>query len=208
MTERRDRPASDPRPPAPGPRFLMAGGGTGGHVFPTLAVARELRKRGHDVYFVGTERGIESRLVPAEGFDLYQIEIGALNRVGITQKLATLARLPLVTLRSMKFDAAAVFSMGGYVAGPPVIAALLRLRPVVVMEPNAIPGFTNRRIARFVARALVSFPETARYFPQNKTVLTGVPVREEFFRIQPKPRESTLTVLITGGSQGSRTLNQ
>src|SRR5262249_57907932 len=163
MTERRDRPASDPRPPAPGPRFLMAGGGTGGHVFPALAVARELRKRGHDVFFVGTDRGLESRLVPAEGFDLYRIDIGGLNRVGAAQKISTIARLPFVTLGTLGLAgrASAVFSMGGYVAGPPVIAALLRLRPVVVMEPNAIPGFTNRRIARFVARALVSFPETA-----------------------------------------------
>src|SRR6266404_504724 len=148
-------------------RFLMAGGGTGGHVIPALAVARELKARGQDVFFVGTEKGMEGRLVPAEGFEFRTIKIGGLNRVGFAQKLATLARLPIVTQASMKFagEAAAVFSMGGYVAGPPVIAALLRRTPVVVMEPNAIPGFTNRRIARFVARAAVNFPETARFFP-------------------------------------------
>jgi UDP-N-acetylglucosamine--N-acetylmuramyl-(pentapeptide) pyrophosphoryl-undecaprenol N-acetylglucosamine transferase len=98
--------------------------------------------------------------------------------------------------------------MGGYVAGPPVIAALVRRVPVVVMEPNAVPGFTNRRIARYVRRALISFPETARYFPQNRTEFTGLPVREEFFSIPPKPRGAQFTVLITGGSQGSHTLNQ
>ena len=98
--------------------------------------------------------------------------------------------------------------MGGYVAGPPVMAALLRRIPVVVMEPNAVPGFTNRVISRFVARALVSFPETAAGFPKGRTEVTGLPVREEFFQIPPKPRETTVTVLITGGSQGSRTLNQ
>jgi UDP-N-acetylglucosamine--N-acetylmuramyl-(pentapeptide) pyrophosphoryl-undecaprenol N-acetylglucosamine transferase len=102
----------------------------------------------------------------------------------------------------------AVFSMGGYVAGPPVMAALLRRIPVVVMEPNAVPGFTNRHIARYVARALVSFPETAAFFPKGRTELTGLPVREEFFRIPPKPRGEALDVLVTGGSQGSRTLNQ
>src|ERR1700738_4357186 len=108
-------------------RFLMAGGGTGGHVIPALAVARELRDRGHEVFFVGTERGMEGRLVPAEGFEFRKIEIGGLNRVSLSQKLATLARLPVVTAGSMKFadEASAVFSMGGYVAGPPVIAALL-----------------------------------------------------------------------------------
>jgi len=155
---------------------------------------------------------LEGRVVPAENFPLERIEIGGLKRVGVRQTIATLWQLPASTLHSMRLlqsrHAAAVFSMGGYVAGPPVIAALLKGIPVVVMEPNAIPGITNRRIARFVARALVSFPETAAYFPQAATELTGLPVREEFFRIQPKPRADVLTVLITGGSQGSRTLNQ
>jgi UDP-N-acetylglucosamine--N-acetylmuramyl-(pentapeptide) pyrophosphoryl-undecaprenol N-acetylglucosamine transferase len=98
--------------------------------------------------------------------------------------------------------------MGGYVAGPPVIAALIRQVPVVVMEPNAVPGFTNRRIAMFASRALISFPETVRYFRYGRTEVTGLPVREEFFALPPKPRGEKFTVLITGGSQGSRTLNQ
>jgi len=194
--------------PSPGAPFLMAGGGTGGHVIPALAVARELRRRGHGVYFVGTERGLEAKLVPAEGFELKKIEIGGLNRVSVGQRVSTLARLPFVTLASMNYPAAAVFSMGGYVAGPPVIAALMKRTPVVVMEPNAIPGFTNRAIGRVVARALIAFPETERYFARGRSELTGVPVREEFFAIPPKPRGDCLTVLITGGSQGSRTLNR
>ncbi len=202
-------PAPGPRPPAPGP-FLMTGGGTGGHVIPALAVARELRARGHDVFFVGTERGLEAKLVPAEGFKLERIDIGGLNRVGLRQKLATLAQLPFTTLGCGRFvrRASAVFSMGGYVAGPPVLAALLWRVPVVVMEPNAVPGFTNRAIGRLVSRALISFPETAAWFPKGRTEVTGLPVREEFFRIRPRPRGPTLHVLITGGSQGSRRLNQ
>jgi UDP-N-acetylglucosamine--N-acetylmuramyl-(pentapeptide) pyrophosphoryl-undecaprenol N-acetylglucosamine transferase len=189
--------------------FLMAGGGTGGHVIPALAVAGELRTRGHNVFFVGTEHGIEARLVPAAGFDLQKIQIGGLNRVGVRQTFATLGRLPIATVSSDRCvrGAAAVFSMGGYVAGPPVLAAILRRVPVVVMEPNAVPGFTNRSISRLVARALVSFPETASFFPRGRTEVTGLPVREEFFRIQPKPRGPVLHLLITGGSQGSRTLN-
>jgi UDP-N-acetylglucosamine--N-acetylmuramyl-(pentapeptide) pyrophosphoryl-undecaprenol N-acetylglucosamine transferase len=190
----------------------MAGGGTGGHVIPLLAVARELRSRGQDVFFIGTDRGLEAKLVPADGFQLERIEIGGLKRVGLRQTLATCWQLPASTLHSMRLlkmhRTAAVFSMGGYVAGPPVMAALLKRIPVVVMEPQAIPGFTNRKIARFVTRALVSFPETMAYFPTGKSEVTGLPMREEFFRIPPKPREATLTVLITGGSQGSRTLNQ
>src|SRR5579872_2984749 len=191
--------------------FVMAGGGTGGHVIPALAVARELRARGHAVRFIGTQRGLESKLVPAEGFSIEWIEIGGLNRVGMRRMLASLAELPLSIWQASRMLAAAhpaaVFSTGGYVAGPVLLAALWRRLPVVVMEPNAVPGFTHRHLARFVARALVSFPETAKWFPASVSEVTGMPVREEFFAIAPKPRSELLTVLITGGSQGSRTLN-
>ncbi len=193
---------------ADGRLFLMAGGGTGGHVIPALAVARELKNRGNRVFFVGTERGMESKLIPAAGFELKKISIGGLNRVGLLQKLKTIVALPIATLACLKYRPAAVFSMGGYVAGPPVLAAILRRTPLVVMEPNAIAGFTNRFIGRFVSRALVSFEETARYFPRGRTEVTGLPVREEFFRIPPKPRTGALQLLITGGSQGSQTLNR
>jgi UDP-N-acetylglucosamine--N-acetylmuramyl-(pentapeptide) pyrophosphoryl-undecaprenol N-acetylglucosamine transferase len=188
----------------------MAGGGTGGHVIPALAVARELRRRGHEPFFVGTDRGLEAKLVPQQGFPFEKIEIGALNRVSLQTRLATLCKLPFSTLSCAKFvrPSAAVFSMGGYVAGPPVMAALLNRIPVVVMEPNAVPGFTNRVIGRFVSRALISFPETARYFANGRTELTGLPVREEFFQLPPKPPGPLLHILITGGSQGSRTLNR
>ncbi|HUI79614.1 MAG TPA: undecaprenyldiphospho-muramoylpentapeptide beta-N-acetylglucosaminyltransferase [Bryobacteraceae bacterium] len=190
--------------------FVMAGGGTGGHVIPALAVARELRRRGHEAVFVGTDRGLEAKLIPPEGFRLEKIEIGGLNRVGMRQKLATLWRLPFTTMACGKFvrRASAVFSMGGYVAGPPVMAGLIRRVPVVVMEPNAVPGFTNRVIGKFVSAALVSFPETSRYFPEGRTEVTGLPVREEFFRAPPKQRGPVFNLLITGGSQGSRTLNR
>jgi UDP-N-acetylglucosamine--N-acetylmuramyl-(pentapeptide) pyrophosphoryl-undecaprenol N-acetylglucosamine transferase len=190
--------------------FLVTGGGTGGHVIPALAVARELRARGHEVLFVGTSRGLEAELAPAEGFRLETIEIGGLKRVGARRITATLLQLPIAAFHCDKFmrHAAAVFSMGGYVAGPPVIAALLRRIPVVVMEPNAVPGLANRAIAPFVSRALVSFGRTASYFPAGKTEVTGLPVREEFFRIPAKPRTGLLNILITGGSQGSRTLNR
>jgi len=196
----------------PGKVFLMAGGGTGGHVIPALAVARELHRRGHEPFFVGTERGVEARMVPAAGFPLELVRIGALKRVSVVQRTATLTQLPLSTLRMIglmrRKGTAAVFSMGGYAAGPPVIAALAVRTPVVVMEPNAVPGFTNRRIGRLVARALLSFPETSRYFRPGRTELTGLPVREEFFMLPVKQREAKFTVLVTGGSQGSRTLNR
>src|SRR5579863_8577420 len=165
--------------------FIMAGGGTGGHVVPSLAVARELRARGHSVRFIGTQRGLEARLVPPENFPIEWIEIGGLKRVGFRKTLTTLAELPWSVWQASRIldlaHAHAVFSMGGYVAGPVLLAALWKHLPVVVMEPNAVPGFTHRHLARFVTRALVSFPDTARWFPRGRTEVTGVPVREEFF---------------------------
>jgi UDP-N-acetylglucosamine--N-acetylmuramyl-(pentapeptide) pyrophosphoryl-undecaprenol N-acetylglucosamine transferase len=196
----------------PGKVFVMAGGGTGGHVIPSLAVACELRRRGHEVFFVGTDRGVEARLVPAAGFELQLIRIGALKRVGAVQRLETLGQLPLGTLRMYgrlrRWKTSAVFSMGGYVAGPVVMAALIARKPVVVMEPNAVPGFTNRRIGGLVTRALVSFPETSRYFRRGRTEVTGLPVRQEFFTLPQKQRENVFSIFVTGGSQGSRTLNR
>jgi UDP-N-acetylglucosamine--N-acetylmuramyl-(pentapeptide) pyrophosphoryl-undecaprenol N-acetylglucosamine transferase len=189
----------------------MAGGGTGGHVIPALAVARELRARGHEVYFVGTERGVEHRMVPAEGFSIEYVRLGGLKNVSAMTRVASLWGLFRGTVSQWRRFSVrrpdAVFSMGGYVAGPPVLAAVLRGVPLVIMEPNAVPGFTNRHIARWVQRALVSFAETERYFPPGRAEVAGRPVREEFFAIAPKPEGSTLAVLITGGSQGSRTLN-
>lgn len=192
--------------------FVMAGGGTGGHVIPAIAVAREIVRAGHEALFVGTERGVEARLVPAAGFRLEKIRVGGIKNLGLLTKLTSLWRLAAETIAQWNsFGAwrpAAVFSMGGYVAGPPVLAALARGVPVVVMEPNAVPGVTNRRISRWVRRALISFEETRRFFPPDRTELTGLPVRQEFFSVPAKAPGGEFTVLITGGSQGSRTLNQ
>ncbi len=192
-------------------RFVLTGGGTGGHVYPALAVARVLRDRGHQVLFIGTSQGIEARLVPEAGFAMQYIRSSGLNRVGVVQKLRSAVQLPVAVAVASRilgsFQTAAVFSMGGYVAGPVMIAALLRRIPLIIMEPNAIPGFASRKVGSRVYRALVSFEMTARWFPRNKTEITGLPVRSEFFTLQPKTT-GPFTVLITGGSRGSRTLNR
>jgi len=192
--------------------FLMAGGGTGGHVIPAIAVAQELCRRGHTAFFIGTRDGFEAKIVPREGFDLEFIRIGGLQRMGITMQLRTLARLPASIAASLESIAnrrpAAIFSMGGYVAGPPMLAGWLKRIPMVLMEPNAMPGMVSRWMARFVDRALVSFPEAVKFFPTGKAEVTGRPVRDEFFAIPAKPRSETLTVLITGGSRGSQRLNE
>ncbi len=179
---------------------------------PLIAVARELRRRGHAPLFIGTREGMEGRLVPREDFPIEYIEIGGLKRVGWKKTLRTGMQLPVSIARSMKllrqWRPAAVFSLGGYVAGPVTLAAWLARVPVVLMEPNAMPGMANRRIARFARRALLSFPEAARYFSGDKVTMTGLPVRREFFSIAAKPRGGRLTVLVTGGSRGSHRLNE
>jgi UDP-N-acetylglucosamine--N-acetylmuramyl-(pentapeptide) pyrophosphoryl-undecaprenol N-acetylglucosamine transferase len=191
--------------------FVFTGGGSGGHVFPALAVARVLRERGHKLLFIGTHQGMESRLVPEAGFELEFIRIGALNRVGRRKQLQTAAQLPLSVAAAWRllrrFRARAIFSTGGYVAGPVMLAAVLARLPLVVMEPNAIPGLANRKIARRVHRALVGFEATCAWFPAGRSEVTGLQVRREFFEVTPKPHE-TFTLFITGGSQGARTLNR
>jgi UDP-N-acetylglucosamine--N-acetylmuramyl-(pentapeptide) pyrophosphoryl-undecaprenol N-acetylglucosamine transferase len=192
--------------------FLIAAGGTGGHVIPGLQIARELRRRGHRCRFVGTARGLESRLVPKEGFPLELLPVGALNRVSIRRQLETVLRLPQALIQAGRLidrdRPAAVLSLGGYAAGPVLVAAIMREIPVAVVEPNAKPGLAHRLAGPFVSRALLGFPRGAEYFHEGRSEFSGIPVREEFFRIPPKAHTRPFTVLITGGSQGSQRLNR
>lgn len=189
----------------------MAGGGTGGHIVPALAVALELVARGHRPYFIGTRNGMEARLAPDAGYEIEWIEIGQFNRVAAATQIKTALLLPLSILRALSIlkrrKTKAVFSMGGYVAAPVVIAAVMLGIPVVAMEPNAIPGMVNRRLGRMATRALLSFSEAAKFFPPGRAEVTGVPVRQAFFDAPETPAENRFSVLVTGGSRGSRTLN-
>ena len=191
--------------------FVMAGGGTGGHVIPGIAVARELQSRGHKAIFVGTREGMEAKLVPQAGFPIEWISIGGIKGLGLLRKLRTLIELPrsVWSARAIlrRNNAVGVFSMGGYAAAPVVMAAALTGTPVVLMEPNAMPGMTNRRLARFARTALVSFDDALRNFPEGRAETAGLPVRDEFFRLQPKPFAKPARILVTGGSRGARTLN-
>lgn len=191
-------------------RVILAGGGTGGHVIPALAIADELRQRyGAEVLFVGTSRGIENRLVPAAGYQLKLIEVGALNRVALATRVKTLFTLPLAVLAARRllreFKPDVVIGVGGYASGPAMLAATRGGYPTVVFEPNVVPGFANRVVAKRVDVAAVHFEETCRWF--RKCEVTGVPVREEFFKISPK-QTGPPTLLLFGGSQGARALNR
>jgi UDP-N-acetylglucosamine--N-acetylmuramyl-(pentapeptide) pyrophosphoryl-undecaprenol N-acetylglucosamine transferase len=190
-------------------RILIAGGGTGGHIIPALAVARELsRQCGAEIVFVGTARGLELKLVPEAGFTLRLIDVGPLNRVSLLTRLRTLIRLPgsIVQCRRLirEFRPDAVFSVGGYASGPAMAAALWMKIPTMTYEPNAMPGLANRLVGRRVQAAAINFPAASRWF--RNAEVTGVPVRAEFFGLeQPKGAPH---LFIFGGSQGARILNE
>ena len=198
--------------PSTSMRAVIAGGGTGGHVIPALAIARELRERfAAQVLFVGTARGLENRLVPAAGFELRLIEVGAFNRVSLATKLRTLTALPRAILASShileQYRPDVVVGVGGYASGPAMLAAALRSLPTLVFEPNVVPGFANRVVAPMVTLAAVHFEQTARYF--RRAIVTGVPVRREFFLVPSySPSRHPPTLLVFGGSQGATALNQ
>lgn len=194
-------------------RCIIAGGGTGGHVIPALAVAAELGRRGYrDVLLVGTSRGLEARLAPRNGLRLETIDVGALKRVGAWQAGATLLLLPYSFWQAGRildaFRPDVAYGVGGYASGPVLLMAAMKNIPVVVHEPNAMPGFANRLIAPFVSRALVAFPEAGRFFPATRVEQVGVPVRPEFFSVPKKAHRAPYTILIFGGSQGARRINQ
>lgn len=195
-------------------RVLIAAGGTGGHIYPGIAVANEVMRRDASsvVRFVGTARGLENRLVPHAGYELSIIESSGLKNVSMAARLRGLFVLPKSIFAARRlireFRPDIVIGAGGYVSGPVLLAASMMRLPTLVMDSNALPGWTNRRLARFVDKATVSFPEALPYF-RGKAVLTGNPVRSEFFEIPPKQRNPNQCVLlIFGGSQGARAINE
>ena len=191
-------------------RVVLAGGGTGGHVIPALAIAQELKKNhAAELLFVGTPRGMENRLVPAAGFELRLVQVGALKNVSLATRLKTSFDLPraIWLARDMldEFGPDVVIGVGGYASGPAMAAAIWRRIPTIAFEPNVVPGFANRVVARWVSAAAVHFEETCRYFPNCR--VTGVPVRAAFFSIPPKSSGTQPTLLVFGGSQGARAIN-
>src|SRR5262249_54162681 len=152
---------------------------------PALAIAQQLQKDyAAEVLFIGTARGIENRLVPAAGFSLRLVQVGALNRVSLSTRIKTFSGLPRAVWESRRLlaelRADIVIGVGGYASGPTMLAAILLRVPTLVFEPNYVPGFANRLVARWVSGAAVHFAETGSYF--RRCEVTGVPVREAFFQ--------------------------
>jgi UDP-N-acetylglucosamine--N-acetylmuramyl-(pentapeptide) pyrophosphoryl-undecaprenol N-acetylglucosamine transferase len=207
--------------------LLIAGGGTGGHVFPALAVAKEWLRRGGSpsaagpgprsgeagrrVLFVGTERGLEMKLVPQAGMPLEVIRAAGLKGIGGTRLLRNLALLPAGVWDSHKILSrhrfSVAFGVGGYASGPMMLMAALHGVPTVIFEPNVEPGFTNRVLARVATRIAVAHQPTADRFG-GRAVVTGCPIRPEFFSIPPKEHAEPFNILITGGSRGALPINR
>ena len=194
-------------------KLLIAGGGTGGHVFPAIAIAREWLSRGkeREVVLVGTQRGIEMKLVPQAGLPLETLRAAGLKGKGGFTLAKNLAKLIPGTLDAFaiarKHKPVAAFGVGGYAAGPMLLATWLRGIPNIIFEPNAEPGFTNKILSRLSKRIATGYEITAQRLG-GKGVLTGNPVRAEFFAIEPRVPQKPLHLLITGGSQGALPINR
>lgn len=195
-------------------RVFIAGGGTGGHLFPGIAVAEVLRSRGCMVTFVCRGNALEKRALSQAGFSLKTIWIEGVKGRGFKNKLAALAKLPVAGLQSLwlmlRYRPQVVIGLGSYAAGPVIAAAWLTGRKTALMEQNAVAGFTNRQCNRFAQKIFVTFAESVKYFTKEKCVLSGNPVRQSFFAglTEPKPANGKFTVLILGGSQGAASVNR
>lgn len=195
------------------PVILLAGGGTGGHVFPMVAVADALRQQANvRVVYVGTARGIENRVVKERGDELELLDVAPIKGKGPLFALRGMGKAALVLPRARalvkKLDAKAVLSVGGYAAGPVALAAWTASVPVAILEPNGILGLTNRWLRPFAKRAYVAFPEVERQFAPSVVLRTGVPLRRAFAPAPYRPDPSRFRVLILGGSQGAVALNE
>ena len=194
-------------------KVVVAGGGTGGHLFPGIALAEELRARGHEVIFVGTARGIEARVLPAEGWPLELIDVEGLKGRGAGGLLRGLGRVPRALAQSgtilARLAPSLVVGVGGYASGPVVLRAAMRRIPTAILEQNSVPGFTNRLLGRVVRRVCGAFPGAARYFPAQKYRLLGNPVRMKVRAAMAAPQTSAPRgLLVVGGSQGAHAVNE
>jgi UDP-N-acetylglucosamine--N-acetylmuramyl-(pentapeptide) pyrophosphoryl-undecaprenol N-acetylglucosamine transferase len=203
-------------------RLLVAGGGTGGHLFPGIALADEVRRRGaSEVLFVGTRRGIEIRAVPAAGYALETLEVTGLKRMGLLGTLRGLVRVPLALLRSYailrRFRPDIVVGVGGYASGPMVLAAALTGYPTAIQEQNSVPGITNRILGYLVRSVFIAFDEAVRCFPARKVERLGNPVRRAIVAalegamtegaMPAPPSDGKFRILVVGGSQGARAVS-
>ena len=194
--------------------LIFAGGGTGGHVYPMIAVADAVRALAPELrlVFAGTERGMETRVVPERGYELELMHVLPIRGGGLGGAVKGVARaarlLPEARRLLKRISPRAVFSIGGYAAGPVSLAARTLGIPVALMEPNSVIGLSNRLIAPLVQRAYTAFPESERHFNEKVVLRAGVPIRDGFLRAPYTPNLNAPRVLVLGGSQGAKSLNE
>ncbi len=199
-------------------RIIIAGGGTGGHIFPALSIAEEIKNRSveNEVLFVGTQNGLEKEIIPKMGFDIKFINSAGFVGKGTVTKIRTvISALNGVAIASRiikSFNPEVVLGVGGYASGPTVLCARLKSIPTAICEQNIVPGLTNRILSKFSNRIFVTFADSAEYFSKKKTVLTGNPLRPEFGQKnnghKTDETDGQRTILVIGGSQGAAALNK
>ena len=198
-------------------RLMIAGGGTGGHLFPGVAVAEEFirRDRRTKVLFVGTGRPVEAEVLGPRGLENRKITAAGIKGKGVIGKLRSLAAIPVGMFQSMglirDFQPDVVLGVGGYVSGPVGVAAKIMGKATAIHEQNSIPGLTNRMLGKLVDMIFISFESSAKFFPSEKTYLTGNPIRREIASIAGKSRgikSESFTLLVGGGSQGAHRVNE
>ncbi len=196
-------------------KIIIAGGGTGGHLFPGISIAEafKIREDRNEILFVGSRRGIEEGLIPKMGYDLRTISVSGVRGKPLARKLISLWTIPLGTVASLRinkeFRPDLVIGVGGYASGPVVFAAYLMGIKRAIQEQNAIPGSTNRILGKVSNAIFISFEESRSHFPQEKTILTGNPVRREFLHVSEHTRNGDrFNLLIFGGSQGAHRINE
>ena len=198
-------------------RVIVAGGGTGGHVFPAISIAEEILQRngGNEVLFVGTEQGIEKRILPEKGYRVEFINSRGIAGKSFFQKTRAVISILGAMMRSFRilrdFRPDAVVGVGGYASGPTLLCAAMSSIPTAVCEQNSVPGLANRILSRFVGKIFITFEESKEHLPAEKTVLTGNPIRLALARRaeEKRPRQNTPpNVFVLGGSQGARKLNE
>lgn len=195
-------------------RCVIAGGGTGGHLFPGVAIAEAFvkREKGNEVLFVGTGRGAEVKLLAGGKFPLRTISARPLKGIPLVGKIRAMWAVPRAVVEALwilrDFQPDFVVGVGGYSSGPTLLAAFLLRMKRAIHEQNVVPGMTNRLLRRFCQRIFVSFEETKEFFPKGKTLVTGTPVRREIIEAEERRRGDRFTILVFGGSSGAHRINE
>ncbi|MBI5682550.1 MAG: UDP-N-acetylglucosamine--N-acetylmuramyl-(pentapeptide) pyrophosphoryl-undecaprenol N-acetylglucosamine transferase [Deltaproteobacteria bacterium] len=197
-------------------KIILTGGGTGGHLFPAIALAEIFKERdsGNEITFIGSKKGLEAKILYKYGFHLETLDVGGVKGKGLLNRAISILKALMGIFKSIKlirrYMPDLVVGAGGYSAFPVVAAAKIMKVMTIILEQNTLPGITNRYLGRFVDRVFVAFPDAKKYFPKGKVVVSGNPVRKEILKAKGERRKAKgegFTILVFGGSQGAKAIN-